>query len=121
MECQLDQARTKSSLSPSQSRLVELLQQLNFGRVEGLRIRAGEPIFEPAPRIIQKLKIGSENGPRVEGALPDFWLKQQVIEMFETIARVGDGEILSIDVKYGLPFALEIERPLPSGPGVIHG
>jgi hypothetical protein len=48
-------------------------------------------------------------------------LKQQIIEMLETLARVGDGEILLIDVKYGLPFVLEIERPLPSGPGVIHG
>lgn len=56
----MNQPISKSSLSEAQSRLVELLQNLNFGRIEGLHVRAGEPTFEPLPRIVRKLKIGGE-------------------------------------------------------------
>lgn len=106
----MNQPISKSSLSEARCRLVELLQNLNFGRIEGLQVKAGEPSFEPAPRIVRKLKIGGENGPRRETALPDFWLKQQTIEMLEAIAGIGDGHVLTIEVKNGLAFSLEIEH-----------
>lgn len=107
---------TKSSLSEPQRRLVELMQSINFGRIENLHVRAGEPAFTPAPRVVRKVKIGSENGPRPEAACNDFWLKHQTIELFDAIAGVGDGQILTIEVKHGLPFSLEIEhRPKPDG------
>ena len=41
--------RTKQSLSPARRRLVELMQEVNFGRIEGLHVRDGEPILEQAP------------------------------------------------------------------------
>jgi hypothetical protein len=107
---QVNQPISKSSLTEAQGRLVELLQNLNFGRIEGLRVKAGEPTFEPAPRLIQKLKMGGENGPRRETVLPDFWLKAQTIEMLEAIARIGDGQVLAIEVKNGLCFSVEIEH-----------
>jgi hypothetical protein len=103
---------SKSSLSEAQGRLVQLLQNLNFGRIECLRVKAGEPIFEPEPRVIQKLKMGGDNTPRPEAALEDFWLKQQTVEMLTAIANLRDGEVLSIEVKHGLPFAIEIEHRL---------
>lgn len=100
----------KSVLSKSQSRLVEILQRLNYGRVEELHVRNGEPVFDPAPRIIQKLKMGGENGPRPESALQDFLLKHQTIEMLQAIADLGEGTILAIECKNGLCFSLEIEH-----------
>ena len=106
----MNQPIPKSVLSESQSRLVELLQRLNFGRVESLHVRNGEPVFDPAPRVIQKLKMGGENGPRPESALRDFLLKHQTIEMLQAIADLGEGEILALEVKNGLCFSLEIEH-----------
>jgi hypothetical protein len=104
----------KSSLTPGQRRLLELMQELNFGRIENLFIERGDPWFEPAPRIVQKFKIGSgENGPRPEGLLEDFWLKRQVIDLFELLTRVNTGKVLTLDVKNGLPFAVDIERTQP--------
>jgi len=102
--------KTKSSLSPAQRRLVELMQQINFGRIEDLQVRAGEPVFSPAPRVVRKLKVGGDNGPRPEFAFDDFLLKNQIPELLETLAAVKDGEILLIDVRHGLPFAVEIEH-----------
>ena len=102
---------SKSSLSAPQQRLVELCQAVNFGRIEALRIRNGVPSFDPRPRVVQTIKLGGQNGARDEAILPDFWLKSSLVELLETIKEIGDGEILSIDVKHGLPFTVEIERP----------
>jgi hypothetical protein len=87
------------------------MQTLNFGRIESLHVRAGTPVSNPAPQIIQKLKIGGENGPRLERAHDDFLLKRQTIEMLEALRGLGDGKVLAIEVKHGLPFSLEIELP----------
>jgi len=111
----LNDLTTKSSLTAPQRQLVELLQQLNFGRIENLRVSGGEPAFEPAPRIVQKLKMGGENGPRPEVANEDFRLKQQTIEMLEAIAELGNGTVSAIEIKHGLPFSLEIEHQVVDG------
>jgi len=105
----LNELTAKSSLSDPQRRLVELMQRLNFGRIEDLIIRGGEPVFDPAPKVIQKVKIGGENGPRPEVTCEDFLLKKQTIELLETITDRREGKVLAIDVKHGLPFAVEIE------------
>lgn len=106
----MNQPVTKSALSDAQSQLVGLLQRLNFGRIEGLHVRGGEPIFDPAPRVVQKLKMGADNAPRPEVDLQDFWLKHQTIEMLRAITDLGEGQVLAIEVKNGLPFSLEIEH-----------
>ncbi len=106
----MNQPITKSGLSEPQSRLVELLQRINFGRIERLLVKSGMPVFDPPPRVIQKLKMGGDNAPRPEVDLQDFWLKRPTIEMLRAIADLGDGVVLSIDVKHGLPFSLEIEH-----------
>ena len=102
---------TKSCLSLAQARLIELLQSLNFGRVEGLRVGAGEPIFDPPPRVIQTVRLGSDNGPRPERSYTDFRLKHQIVEMLDIFSRLGEGEIRAIDVRHGLPYCMEIDRP----------
>ena len=116
----MNQPITKSSLSEAQRHLVELLQRLNFGRIEGMHVSGGEPIFKPAPRIIQKLKMGGENSPRPETGLEDFRLKHQTIEMLQAIADLRDGDVLSIEVKHGLPFAVEIERRAEHAGGLLY-
>jgi hypothetical protein len=107
----MNPSNTKSCLSPAQSRLIELLQGLNFGRVEALRVRAGEPVFDPPPRVIQTVKLGSDNAPRPELYYGDFRLKHQIIEMLAIVSSLGEGEIRAIDVRHGLPYCMEIDRP----------
>ena len=106
----MNQQTTKSSLSEARRRLVELLQKLNFGRIEGLHVRGGEPVLTPPPRVIQKIRMGGDNSPRAESTLPDFWLKKQLVELLEIIGELGDGEIRTIEIAHGLPLLVEIER-----------
>ena len=97
---------TKAALSPARRRLIELFQQLNFGRVESLNLMDGEPVFDPPPRAIREIKFGGENGPRPEYDAVDFALKSQVVELLRFFDQLGDGTIEAIEVKYGLPFRL---------------
>jgi hypothetical protein len=104
---------TKASLSPARRRLLKLFQQLNFGRLESLVIRDGEPVLDPRPILVREHKFGSENGPRPELGVADFLLKQQVVELFEFFDQLQDGVIDVLEIKHGLPFRL-IVREVPA-------
>lgn len=97
-------AVTKSSLSPRRNRLLEICQQVGFGRVEDLVFEDQEPLFDPPPRIVREIKFGGENGPRPELGTADFLLKQQVVELFEFLDERQSGTIDVLEVKHGLPF-----------------
>lgn len=97
---------SKHDLSARRAGLVELMQAINFGRIEGLVIRQGEPVLDPPPRVIREIKFGGENGPRAELGASDFALKSQVVELFRYFDQVGHGTIDAIEVKHGLPFRM---------------
>lgn len=45
----MSEVTTKASLTPARRRLLELMQEINFGRIEGLAVRGGEPVLDPPP------------------------------------------------------------------------
>jgi hypothetical protein len=101
----------KSSLSTARKRLLETMQKTNFGRIEGLTIAAGEPVFTPPPRIIKDVKLGAaDNQARPELEASDFALKREHVELFENLSRIGNGTVESIEIKSGLPFRLTHEQ-----------
>ncbi len=102
--------RRKASLSPQQRHLVELMQGINFGRIEGLVVRDGEPVFDPPPHVVREVKFGGENGPRHELEADDFALKSQVVELFAQLGRLGSGTVEQLEVKHGLPFRLSVKE-----------
>jgi hypothetical protein len=101
-------AGTAGALSPARRRLLTLLQQLNFGRVEGLDVRGGEPVLDPMPQVVREHKFGGENGPRPEAACGDFALKDQHLDLMVQLDRIGDGTITTLVVKHGLPFQADL-------------
>lgn len=101
---------TKSSLTPPQRRLVDLMQRLNFGRIEDLHILNGEPLFDPPPRVFRDVRPGRVNGPRPEAGKADFDLKDEVVDLFVHLEAVGDGVIERIEVQHGLPFRMTFEE-----------
>lgn len=101
---------TKSDLSAPQAELTELMQRLDFGRIECLTIREGEPVLDPPPRIIRDVKFRGENGPRPESDLDDFVLKAEVRTLLAQFDALGNGTIRFLEVKYGLPFRMQVEE-----------
>jgi hypothetical protein len=106
----LDHLSTKTSLSAPRRQLLELMQRYNYCRIENLQVRGGEPVFDPAPRITQDIKIGGENGPRPELDRDDFLLRAPVIEFFQHLTNVGEGRIALIEARRGIPVRLVVER-----------
>ncbi len=100
---------SKATLTSARRRLLEVMQFVNFGRIENLVVRGGEPSLVPLPRIVREVKFGGDNGPRPEAAAGDFKLKAQVVELFRELERLGDGTVEVLEVKHGLPFRLLLE------------
>lgn len=98
---------SKSSLSTPQQRLLETMQKLNYGRIEGLPVRGGQPVLVPAPRLVKDVKLGApDNGARSELQSADFALKREHVELFDNLRAIGDGTVECIEVKAGLPFRI---------------
>ncbi|MGA3028026.1 MAG: hypothetical protein ABSF98_25015 [Bryobacteraceae bacterium] len=96
-----------ADLLPSESCFVAALQQLGFGRFEFLRIEHGALILDPWPTTVRDVKFCAKASQ--PAAAEEFLLKQQVVEFFEYVRSVGNGEIRILEVKNGLPFSMEIE------------
>lgn len=100
----------KDGATPPQRKLIELMQWVNFGRIEGLVVRAGQPVLDPRPRVIREIKFGGENGPRAESAKADFALKAQVRDLLVQLEALGDGVVACIEIQRGLPFRMTLEE-----------
>lgn len=100
----------RSHLSEPQQRLIERCQSVNFGRIM-FRIRGGEPDPGEPWRTRRTVKItGGDNGPRPEATSPDFELRKEHVTLLSELAHLGDGAHVTIEVKHGLPFVIEIEQ-----------
>lgn len=101
---------TFASLSPAKKRLVALMQRLNFGCIEQLNVRNGEPVFDPPPQVFREFRPGGDNSSRPESRLKDFELKIEVIELLDQLDQIGNTTIQLIEVKHGLPFKALVEE-----------
>lgn len=86
------------------------MQWINYGCIEGLSVRRGEPVMDPPPRVVRLIKFGGENGPRPEAVKADFVLKAQVCDLLDQLEVMGDGVIPRIEIQHGLPFRMTIEE-----------
>jgi len=99
-----------ASLPPARRRLVTLMQDVNFGRVEGLLVHGGEPVFNPPPRVLREFKPGGENGCRPEAQLRDFELKKEVVALLQYFSQVQNATVHSIEIRHGLPLKATVEE-----------
>ena len=102
--------QSKSSLSTCRQRLLEIMQQLHFGKIENLVVLHGDPVFSPPPTITQEIKLGPESAPRSGPNQIDFALKSHVIDLFNHMERLRDGSLVTIECRHGLPTRLIVER-----------
>lgn len=95
-----------NGLSPARHRLVLLMSGIGFGHIDGLRVKAGEPVFDPPPEVMREVKFGSDATGPPPGRPEDFALKRQVVELLEHLDRLGDADIVRLEVRHGLPFRM---------------
>jgi len=100
----------KSKLSESRRILVQMMQQVAYGRIEQVLVVNGEPLLNPPPRMVREIKFAANNGPRPESVKNDFVLKAQVVDLFAQMEALGNGMIRTIEVQRGLPFRMTVEE-----------
>ena|ERR1700722_6124468 len=100
---------TKPPLSPSQRQTMEIIEALDFGSIESLVIRDGQPCFETEPRILQAIKLASEPQRTPNDGRADPTLKKEFENLFDQLSQVREG-VVDIEVRHALPFRLVIVR-----------
>jgi hypothetical protein len=96
-----------ASLSPARKRLVDVLRELQFGRISDLSIVGGEPQWTPAPTIIQTIKLPVEAGA-VDPLEGDCVLKKPVLDLFLCFDRRQRAVVSRLECRFGLPCLVEI-------------
>ena len=99
---------TKAALTPARKRLVELMQEINYGRIEKLHVRDGEPIFDPPPTVLRLFLFGKDNGPNESRGNDGFALKRKVAELFEVFDRERSLSIQELRIDNGLPIRMTV-------------
>jgi hypothetical protein len=75
-------------LSQSERRFLAAMNDLPFGRFEFLRIGNGEPVLDPWPTTVRRVKFGAESSAMSGTPTDAFELKLQFIEFFEYVQKV---------------------------------
>jgi hypothetical protein len=96
------------SLSPPRRRLVELLQEIHYGEIHGLKVAADEPVLDPFPEVSRDIALTKDNGPHPERRATDFALKAEVVTLFELFDREQHITIDRLIVQAGLPLRLRV-------------
>jgi hypothetical protein len=88
--------------------LIELMQEVNYGVIEQLEVRRGEPVLQPKPTILRDIALGKDNGPHPAREKDNFELKRPVEELFEVFDRERDIRIDRLIIQAGLPLRLRV-------------
>jgi hypothetical protein len=102
--------RCISTLSAPRQKLLQIMQQLHFGKIEGLGVVAGEPTFTPPPKLTQEIKLGSDTAEPKQPVQADFALKRHATDLFKNFDLLPDHSIVSVEVRHGLPARLFVTR-----------
>ncbi len=98
------------SLSPKRRLLLDLIRSVRFGEIQDLKIRTGEPVLHPLPRMIRTVRFGSDSGAGPDSDNSNPVLKRQVLEMLQEFDRLQDGTIACLEIQNGLPFRMAWEE-----------
>lgn len=96
------------SITEAQKRLLQLMQEVHYGRIEDLVICNGEPVMGLPVKILRDVKLSGECSRKPILADRDYLDKPQVVEMLRQFHRLGDGVVQLVEIHDGLPFRIHI-------------
>ena len=105
-----------SQLSPARQALVRIFQALNFGEIQGVRVRDADPIIDRASVAVFDAKLEKEEVPRPELDLADFELRAEVSSLMSLLDELKNGTIQRLEVRAGIPRRLVFESRLLEAP-----
>jgi len=88
---------------------VRLCQAINYGSIEDLEVRHGQPVFDPPPVVVRDVKLYGEEQPRPELSLQDFALSEEAVRLMKGLNEMKSGTVRRIEVHAGLPRRMLVE------------
>jgi len=98
---------TTRGLSAQQRKLIELMSECRFGRIENVRVRNGQPILDKDVRVIRVARLGAHADSTDSVATEEFELKRTLRDLFDELERLRDGTVVTLEFRHGLPRRLE--------------
>lgn len=98
----------KESLSGQRQALLELMEEISFGRIEGLEVRNGEPVLDPPPTV-RKLHVFGKPGNRPPSRPREDCTAQRMAELFGLFDRDRTLVIEELIVDNGLPVRMTLK------------
>jgi hypothetical protein len=102
-------------LSSAERTLLAIMTKHQFGRIENILVRAGQPVLDHGVKVVRVTRLAGESAGTRSIGTDEFELKRAVRDLFAELARLENGLILKLEFRHGLPFLLE------TGSGVTDG
>jgi hypothetical protein len=108
--------RRSGELSAPQLSLLQIMREHQFGRIENMSIRAGQPVLDQDLKVVRVASLGGESDGAKRPSTDEFELKRAVCDLFDELARLGHGTVVKLEFKRGLPCRLETTDGAPRSP-----
>lgn len=95
-------------LTPARTRLIQLMHDVGYGRIVGLHVREGDPVFDPAPVVKRFRQFGKSEVGRDADGRQGLELKSKMREMLELFDRERTLDIDELKFEDGQPVLLII-------------
>jgi hypothetical protein len=103
------EAKRFLQLSPRRQVLIRIMQEVNFGELQGIQVRDADPILDGTSVVILDAKLDKEEVPRPELDLADFALSVEVSRLMSRLDQLKNGTIQRLEVRAGIPRRLVFE------------
>jgi hypothetical protein len=98
--------RTTKDLTTAQRALLQILRDYQFGRIENMRVQAGQPLLGVGTRLVRIARLDGSRRTHVPDEEP-FELKQQICGLFDELTQLQDCLVVRLEFRHGLPLQLE--------------
>jgi len=86
-----------------------MMQAVNFGELQCILVKDGDPIFADGSAVIVDVKLDKEESSRPQLALEDFELTIEIVRLLSRLDDLTNGTIKSLEVRAGIPRRLLLE------------
>jgi len=106
--------RTTRDLTAAQRLLVQLMSDHQFGRVENMSVREGQPILDHDVKVVRVSRLSGDAGPTDAISAREFELKRAIRDLFGELERLENGLVIRLEFRHGLPILLELAERKPA-------
>lgn len=96
------------SITGAQKRLIQLMQEVHYGKIEDLVISGGEPVLGLPVKVLRDIKLSGDGSRKPAFPDRDYLDRPQVVEMLRQFKKLGDGIVQLVEIHDGLPFRIHI-------------